>query len=948
MIVACLVLWPVIAGAQGAAEQQGFDATAVRPPASLKAVVSSEPLDEAAQARRDMAWEKVVASIKPAKLADGKAVGEAKVAGPAALLIEQAEQATARGDLFGSIRLLREAEALLPQNATIARKLGIAYSLSGNHMRGAAYLERALASFSDDSNVLLLLAQHSATRGELPKTLAYTVKLEKIDASKRLSDYYRAESLKQAGYLSAAADRLSNVLETLADIRLDQEQDANRATLVSRELRVIKTLEPELRLELGDLYLALGQLDKTREVYERIDLDASSDPGAVVDRRVYLSLLSGQVDQAIQQSVAALSARNYARDHDGLIAYLVDQGVSAALISASLEQAMTERGVTLALLRGLAEVADQKRVLTAAKTWLTETSSDPARYRALVELVSFDNQSKEDATPLAELLVMTAKRMAADPINAKGYAEAVVEGVDAMVCLLRALKHDVFVNQLEAQGVVYFQMLAAEAYQQAGRLDDAIAMYQQAMQQAPDAMADARLNLVSLMLERGQLKEAAQTLQQAGDTDSWQTVSLKARILVAMGQSTDAISAVDQWRNVNGQSLESTLLRIDLIAASGEPQRACGELLRMIGTRPKDLRLYEAGLELIEQHQERFNNLNEAQNYRTAFANQLRTNLPDSVPARIELALQLYGNPNRSDQARDLLKLVTQEAPDTARAWLLLAYLHEEEGEHDEADKAYRGFLQTQPPGVARVLIDAERAVTNAEMERASKILLEMFALDQEGVLPGEPMTGDQASTAINLLGAADPKADLEPVSLAMVRRFPNSPKLNNALGYQWAVAGKNLLQAEAMIKRALKHGGNKFEVIDSLAWVQYKLGRFKDAQATQKQAIELLRQYEVSNGTRLTASMAVLSDHMGDIMFRNGDRDAAVRHWQIARIQRLTDEQMMHDPELRSLARRVDAKINALRDGEQPPVEPVPGPESHGPAGHPSEINPKPAPNRP
>ena len=54
---------------------------------------------------------------------------------------------------------------------------------------------------------------------------------------------------------------------------------------------------------------------------------------------------------------------------------------------------------------------------------------------------------------------------------------------------------------------------------------------------------------------------------------------------------------------------------------------------------------------------------------------------------------------------------------------------------------------------------------------------------------------------------------------------------------------------------------------------------------------------------------------------------------------QRYDEEEMMFDPELRSLGARLKAKIDALAKDEPVPVSPVPGPDAHGPAGHPADL---------
>ncbi|CAN0381621.1 unnamed protein product, partial [Ectocarpus sp. 4 AP-2014] len=108
-----------------------------------------------------------------------------------------------------------------------------------------------------------------------------------------------------------------------------------------------------------------------------------------------------------------------------------------------------------------------------------------------------------------------------------------------------------------------------------------------------------------------------------------------------------------------------------------------------------------------------------------------------------------------------------------------------------------------------------------------------------------------------------------EPIYIRMVRRFPDSALLNNALGYRWACQNRNLRQARAMIQRAIDVEGENSAYLDSLAWVFYKMGDFAQAEAYQRQALEMLRAEQLQRGEQLRASKAVLYDHMGDILYR-------------------------------------------------------------------------------
>ena len=55
-------------------------------------------------------------------------------------------------------------------------------------------------------------------------------------------------------------------------------------------------------------------------------------------------------------------------------------------------------------------------------------------------------------------------------------------------------------------------------------------------------------------------------------------------------------------------------------------------------------------------------------------------------------------------------------------------------------------------------------------------------------------------------------------------------PGANNDLGYAWAEQGRNLPEAEALVRKALQLEPENLSFLDSLGWVLYKRGKFAEA----------------------------------------------------------------------------------------------------------------------
>jgi Flp pilus assembly protein TadD len=117
------------------------------------------------------------------------------------------------------------------------------------------------------------------------------------------------------------------------------------------------------------------------------------------------------------------------------------------------------------------------------------------------------------------------------------------------------------------------------------------------------------------------------------------------------------------------------------------------------------------------------------------------------------------------------------------------------------------------------------------------------------------------------------PKAEAD--FLKALELFPDQPDVLNYLAYSWTEQGANLERAEEMLLRAVQisaqRGDNSGHIIDSLAWVYYRTGRFALAVEKLEEAIRLL------------PLDPTLLDHLGDAYWMVGRREEARFQWQRA-----------------------------------------------------------------
>lgn len=102
----------------------------------------------------------------------------------------------------------------------------------------------------------------------------------------------------------------------------------------------------------------------------------------------------------------------------------------------------------------------------------------------------------------------------------------------------------------------------------------------------------------------------------------------------------------------------------------------------------------------------------------------------------------------------------------------------------------------------------------------------------------------------------------------------PNNRSLLNQYAYWLANIGVDLEKALEYSKKSLVSDANNPHYLDTYAWILYKMGRYEEAREYQLKALKH------ADKDRPTG---VFHDHMGDIEYKLGNRQEAVKHWKKA-----------------------------------------------------------------
>jgi len=196
--------------------------------------------------------------------------------------------------------------------------------------------------------------------------------------------------------------------------------------------------------------------------------------------------------------------------------------------------------------------------------------------------------------------------------------------------------------------------------------------------------------------------------------------------------------------------------------------------------------------------------------------------------AMVQLSF-LYQEKGASEKALHMMHLVLEKAPNEPELYLVLGALYEEMKAYDKAIEMLKKGLDVSPD---EIRIHFRLGVVHDKAGDREKCIEKMRA-----VIEAEPTHAEAL----------------------------------NYLGYTYAEVGANLDEAEDLIKRAMAQKPQDGYITDSLGWVYFKKGRYKEA-------IKFLEE-----AAKLVPDDATILEHLGDAYMKVNDPKAGLRYYKKA-----------------------------------------------------------------
>ncbi len=369
----------------------------------------------------------------------------------------------------------------------------------------------------------------------------------------------------------------------------------------------------------------------------------------------------------------------------------------------------------------------------------------------------------------------------------------------------------------------------------------------------------------------------AQAAHAAGDAPR---AALEAREALAISPSSDlaaltlaqvlpdkgaALKSLADYLKTNPKSRDVRLAYARFLVEQKQYDAARAEFNIMLKEQPKDLTvLYALGLLSAQR-----NDLQSAEKHLSTYLEELAAK-PDDERDPTQALLILAQIAEQRNDIPSALKWLDQVPEGTPQAYVSAQIKRAQlVGRNGDLDGARKVLHDTKASGQEEEL---QLIVAEAQMLRSAERGEEGLAVLEEALKRYPDNTDllyDHAMLAEKLN-----RLDVMETSLRRIIAIaPRNQNAYNALGYSLAERNIRLEEAYQLISRALELAPEDPFIMDSMGWVQFRLGRLKEAE-------ELLRRaYSLRPDPEIAA-------HLGEVLWALGQRDDARKLWREASLK--------------------------------------------------------------
>jgi tetratricopeptide (TPR) repeat protein len=371
----------------------------------------------------------------------------------------------------------------------------------------------------------------------------------------------------------------------------------------------------------------------------------------------------------------------------------------------------------------------------------------------------------------------------------------------------------------------------------------------------PDSV-DARLAVCRIAILAGNLDRAQSAVNEALrlQPDSPEALVLKSQILIRQGNKPQALQVLEQAVAKQPKRAELHMAYGRMLLDAGNLKGARESFRAVVNLTPDNvdavyslalLELETGQLESAEKHLKQLLNVEDRRQsvyYYLGYAAEQR--------GKSEEALQWYGKVEEGNEY-------------WTQAQLRRAKIMAGQGRLDEVREELRSLRRDNPENAVEYYLIEGQVLSDLGMNQ------EAFALYDEA-LKSNPDDQDLLYAQALVAESLDRVADAERYMLEILKQDPNNVRTLNALGYTLADRTHRYEEARQYIEKAYAQKPDDPAIIDSMGWVQYRLGNLAEARRYLQKAYDMTGDGEIGA-------------HLGEVMWMQGDQSDARRVWQEA-----------------------------------------------------------------
>lgn len=510
--------------------------------------------------------------------------------------------------------------------------------------------------------------------------------------------------------------------------------------------------------------------------------------------------------------------------------------------------------------------------------------------KLLVDILAAEIAAKRGDWQASYARFMSAARLTRDPRLAHRAVEVALGArrTDEALAAVRLWRTLAPASEEAAQYLLGFAILS-------NNFAEARPILEQRLADAPLPTRGAAMLQVQRLLARAPDKAGAFTLLQTLVTPYSSTAESHVALALAAFNAADPGRAMREARLALEAQPDSSLAVLTLARVTPDKKAAMAALEEFLKQNPaaRDVRIAHAKLLAEDKQYDRA---------RAEFERMLKDD-PKDLTALFALGVLDMQSGRRASAERyledyiDGLSADGEEERDPTQALLLLAQLAEDRNDLPTAI----AWLDRIEPGEAWLPAQIRRAeliAKNGDVEGAREALARIdthspeeevqVALAQARILRAAKRPQD-AYEAMHAVAEKYPSnvdvlyefalmaekvgrhAEMESTLRRIIKLAPDNYQAYNALGYSLADRGVRLQEALSLIEKAVKLAPSDPFIMDSLGWVQFRLGRLDDAERTLRRAYTLQPDAEIGV-------------HLGEVLWTRGEHEKAQQLWREAK----------------------------------------------------------------